>query len=168
MRRFPEALIRIFVSSIDETIEQLNSYLENGDIEKYTVKAHSLKSTSRLVKETYLSEQAAKLEEAGKQGDIEAIRRAHPFFIKEYEASKKRLDVFSHEVPKCTDSELRDAYLAIDEFAKSKDLTGVLAILRAIEQYDLSEYDAKILGDIRKAVDDMDFFATCDIIEKIL
>ena len=167
-RDVPEALMRIFVSSIDETVRDLDRYLEEEDIANYTIKVHGLKSSARLVNETYISEQALKLEEAGKHGDIEAIRRAHPFFIKEYQECKKRLDVFSNDSSLCSDSELRDAYLAISEFARSEDYSGVMAILRSLEQYDLMGDDEIIIQKIKDAMEDMDYYAACNIIEKIL
>ena len=164
----PEALIRIYLSSIDETADQLDAYLNAGDLDNYTIKVHGLKSSARLVREKHISEQASKLEEAGNQGDIEAIRRMHPFFIREYRESKDHLGSFRNSASLVTDSELRDAYLTISEFARSEDYSGVQAILRSLEQYDLKGTDSVIISQIKKAMDAMDYQTTCSIIEKIL
>ena len=88
--------------------------------------------------------------------------------VLEYQECKKRLDVFSNDSSLCSDSELRDAYLAISEFARSEDYSGVMAILRSLEQYDLMGDDEIIIQKIKDAMDDMDYYAACNIIEKIL
>ena len=43
-----------------------------------------------------------------------------------------------------------------------------MAILRSLEQYDLMGDDEIIIQKIKDAMEDMDYYAACNIIEKIL
>ena len=74
-------ILRSYYEDIDDTIAQLDSYLENGDTRSYSIRVHSLKSTSRTIGAEELGEKAKELEDAGKNGDIEFIRKNHDAFI---------------------------------------------------------------------------------------
>ncbi|MBQ7678735.1 MAG: response regulator [Butyrivibrio sp.] len=77
-----------FEMSIDTKAEQLESCLAQEDIETYTLNVHSLKSTSSAIGATALSERARALEMAGKEGNMEIIRRDTPALLESYRALK--------------------------------------------------------------------------------
>ena len=88
--KISDSLIKIYTSAIDETARQLDMFLATGDIKNYTIKVHGLKSTSRLVNEAEIAEMAERLEDAGKDGDMETIQKMHPELITAYLACKEK------------------------------------------------------------------------------
>ena len=79
-----QALIKIFVSTIDESAKKLDEFKEKSDIKNYTIKVHGLKSTARLIGEMSISKKAEALEKAGNAGDWDYIETHHKELIDEY------------------------------------------------------------------------------------
>ena len=63
--------------SAGEKAELLQRYFDTGDWNSYAIQIHALKSTSGTIGAVRLSEAAARLEQAAKQNDAEAVRREH-------------------------------------------------------------------------------------------
>ena len=83
MEDYIEAL-QIFPASIEAKSKEIQDYLDNKEYDKYTVKVHSLKTMSRMIGATGLSELARKLEFAGKDDDIDTIISDTPALMKKY------------------------------------------------------------------------------------
>lgn len=152
-----DALIRIFVSSVDETVEKLDRFQKEGDVKNYTVQVHSLKSTARLVKEETLSDMAEELEMAGKRGDMDWIREHHQDLIDQYRESEKRLTSKASPKKHMTETLLRDAYLTMMEAAYGEDLPGVRDVLESLKEYELTERDTEALQKMRDALEVKDY-----------
>lgn len=58
----------------EEHMGEIKGYLNDGDIEDFTIKIHALKSSARLIGADRLSDMALKLEEAGNNGDKDYIK----------------------------------------------------------------------------------------------
>lgn len=58
--------------------------LEEGDFKNYEILVHAVKSTSKMIGATHLSEAAFVLEKAAKDEDGETIRQGHESAMKEY------------------------------------------------------------------------------------
>ena len=80
--------LEIFCDSIDRKSTEIENYMQEGNIESYTVKVHSLKSLAKLVGAMELSEFAKKLEFAGKDGDIDTINNETGDLLKIYREYK--------------------------------------------------------------------------------
>ena len=76
--------ISVFADSITSKAEKIESAFNAEDIEGYTILVHSLKSSARTIGATELSDLAKKLENAGKNKDMEMIRRETPRLLSEY------------------------------------------------------------------------------------
>ncbi|WP_081674346.1 hybrid sensor histidine kinase/response regulator [Butyrivibrio sp. VCD2006] len=88
---FMEAL-EFFANVTERNAELIEKCVEEGDIELYTTKVHSLKSTSLSVGLKDFSARAKKLELAGKSNDIETIKRDTPDFLKSYRKIRDDLE----------------------------------------------------------------------------
>ena len=66
-----------YVKEMPERTDKLNSCLENSDWKNYAVYVHSLKSTSKMIGASELSEKALKLEEAANREDADFIKENH-------------------------------------------------------------------------------------------
>ena len=70
-----------FVNVSGEKIKDMERYYAAKDWENYVIHAHSLKSSARIVGDEGLSELAAGLEAAAKDGDADAIEKDHEKMI---------------------------------------------------------------------------------------
>ena len=70
--------VRVFYDSIDSDAETIKGLLETENWNDYTVRVHALKSTSLLIGAKELSDEARELEMAGKNEDIDYIRKNTP------------------------------------------------------------------------------------------
>ena len=81
--------VRFLLSSFRDNEEKTRNDLEKSFTEKdysnYTVFVHALKSTSKMVGANNLSEQAKKLEQAGKDGKKDYIEKNHKKLMKAYD-----------------------------------------------------------------------------------
>lgn len=80
--------LETFEVSVDAKAAQLEADLNNKDIENYAINVHSLKSTSRAIGATSLSEKAFGLEQAAKAKDEDTIMRDTPALLREYRELK--------------------------------------------------------------------------------
>ncbi|WP_051656534.1 response regulator [Butyrivibrio sp. AE3004] len=83
--------LRFFRDTIDEKADEIESLYFAENIEDYTIKVHALKSSSRLIGASGLSEKAKLLEEAGKNNDLEYIRNNTSDVLYEYRGLKELL-----------------------------------------------------------------------------
>lgn len=83
---FYEEMLGEFLSEGEERLAELWAFFEARDWKAYTICAHSVKSTSRMIGAKALSERARELELAGKAEDAAAIEGAHAAFLAEYAA----------------------------------------------------------------------------------
>lgn len=78
---FYKEMLWEFVSGSDDRIEKLEKSFSSGDISKYRIAAHSLKSSSKSIGADTLSELAAALEKAAKENDTVQIMSEHSRLI---------------------------------------------------------------------------------------
>lgn len=78
-------MLQMFCEQGGEKKAEIVSLYEAANWADYAVKVHALKSTSLTIGAERLSEQAKALEQAGKKGDADYIRRSHPSLIALYD-----------------------------------------------------------------------------------
>lgn len=74
-------LVKMYYNSIDSKANLLEELEEKEDIENYTINVHALKSSSKLIGSTVVSELAANLEALGKEKNIEAIHKENKLLL---------------------------------------------------------------------------------------
>ncbi len=142
--------IDIFIEHVGENIGELDSYFEADDIESYTVRAHALKSTSRIIGAMVLSSLAAAMEKAGEDKNIQFIHDIHPAFIGLYRRYEQLFleNMTETDKEELMEGEIDDAILAMKEYVAAEDfslLDGAIDYLK----------DHKIPSDMEKMLDDM-------------
>ena len=75
--------------SADERFESLKKFCEAQDCDHYGIVVHTLKSSSRTIGATELSQACAQLEKAANDGDIAMIKNRTPALLEFY---KKIID----------------------------------------------------------------------------
>ena len=79
-----KTVLQIFYDSIDTKAAELDSFYEGEDWTNYTIKIHALKSSTRLIGAEDAAVKAERLENAGKNTDVDYIRAHHGEFMEEY------------------------------------------------------------------------------------
>ena len=82
---FYHTLLAEYVQGKAEKIENLRKSLESCDWKNYAIYVHSLKSTSKMIGATLLSEMAARLEVAANAGDGDTILAGHDPMMDRYD-----------------------------------------------------------------------------------
>ncbi len=117
----------------------LRELFSKNDIVNYTIEAHALKSVAATIGRMELSETAKKHEMAGREGNIEFIKKDFDNMITQYEALLKELgERFSEE-------EAPDAELRIPGEGEVEDLAQKLR--DALDDFD-SDTMAEIVGEL--------------------
>ena len=83
--------LSVFSESIPSKADKIETAFSEGDIEGYTILVHSLKSSARTIGATELSDLAKKLEIAGRDGDVDTIRKETPGLLSDYRAFRDLL-----------------------------------------------------------------------------
>ena len=163
-----QALIKIFVSTIDESAKKLDEFLQSSDIKNYTIKVHGLKSTARLIGEMSISKKAEVLEKAGNAGDWDYILAHHKELISEYlsirdnyegkKAGKKSLD----------EANLKDALYSIIEMSNVADFTSTEMVLNTLDEYEIPADIADKIKNIRSLLEKLDYEAVAKAATEML
>lgn len=77
-------ILKTYSDSVDDKSRQLEECLEEERIEDYSLLAHSLKSMSESIGAKRLHDMAKALEKAGREGDLETLKKDTPLFLTEY------------------------------------------------------------------------------------
>lgn len=118
-------IIRFF-ETLEEKANEIESFYNSGDIKKYTIKVHALKSSARIIGAADLSEKARLLEAAGNENDIEYIKENTGELLKDYRALgniyvSDNKDDEKENLPEKAFDMLVDAYSGISEFSEAMD-----------------------------------------------
>lgn len=77
-------MLQIFHAQGEEKMQEIADLYEAANWKDYAIKVHALKSTSLTIGAEQLSEHAKALEQAGKSGDVEYIKKHHPSLLRLY------------------------------------------------------------------------------------
>lgn len=159
--------IRTFFDTLENRIREIRDSFDNGDIENYTIKVHSLKSTARIMGAKELSKLAEELEHAGDAHDEDKIRNKTPGLLELCSSFKVKLapieDVndieqsAASDKPAISSADLKNAYGAIAEFAPQMDYDAVEMVLSEIKEYKLPPEDEKKVKNLEKLLRNFDW-----------
>lgn len=159
-----KSVLKIFLDSIDNKAGEITGFYNAEDYENYTIKVHALKSSARLIGAMELSQKAEALEMAGKEGNIEYIRKHNDEAIDELLSYKDSLSaLFEDEDKKAmektggSDKEekesgskpaavdyneflIKSMYEALNEGIKQKNEGYISNLFKEMEDYDLGEH----------------------------
>ena len=77
-------VLEVYLDSAEKKAEEIENYWAAGDIKNTTIKVHALKSSSRSIGALKLEELAARLEQAGKDGDTDTLNKELGELISRY------------------------------------------------------------------------------------
>lgn len=112
-RELYRTLLNEYVLSSDERINSIKKFSESKDLEQYGIVVHALKSSSRMIGATELSEVCAKLEKASDNGEIETIQNRTSALLELYEkiiSALRSADVADTESQHKSDEEILEFF----------------------------------------------------------
>ena len=163
-----KALIKIFVSTIQETAKNLDSLLEAEDIKNYTIKVHGLKSTARLIGEMSISSKAEALEKAGNENDWDYIKSHHKELIREYLSLENSYKEVKETKKKLDAGELKDAIYSIIEMASVCDYTSTEMVLDSLDEYEMPENVESEMKHVRELLQKLDYEGVVGLAKNML
>ena len=163
-------LLKIFYESIDEKTEEIEKLYEEKNFKGYTIKVHALKSSAKIIGAVKFGEEAQKLEDAGKSGDIAYIHEHQAEFMKEYHSFREPLaQIFegNDEDKPEADADLMSAvYEEIKSAAEEMDSDRLDAIFEEIGEYRIPAAEEKLWKQIKSAADHFDYEAIQTLLKK--
>ncbi len=154
--------LKMFVETLEGNIDVIQKAFNERDLKFYTVKVHALKSSARIIGAMELSNQAKKLEDAGKAGDIDYILNNNNKLLDAYKSFQDRFSGLFYKEddknkPLLPPEELNEAINAIKELVPQMDYDAIEMVMEQIHEYKLEEKDAKAFADIEKALKTFDW-----------
>ena len=166
-----KTVLKIFYDSIDSKHSELEECYAAEDWENYTIKIHALKSSARLVGALQLGEDAQLLETAGKENDIDYIRKHHSSVMSDYQKLGEDLAVLyenegedDSDKPEADEALIKDMYEGLRMAADAMDCDMLEDILNEIDGYRIPEKEKDKFNRVRQMVDALDY----DAIQRIL
>ncbi len=167
----PEAyrdVLELFYNTLQAKADEIERYYDNEDWESYKIKVHALKSSARIIGANELSSNAASMEAAADQGNIDAIKENTEELLKQYRSYYDRLSVIFEEKsdnPPIDGAMLEEAYHSINEFANNMDYGLTEMVLQDISQYSLSPSDEEKINAIKQKLTNLDWNGIIELTE---
>ncbi len=154
------SVLEIFHRTAEEKADEVEKLCNDGDIENYTIKVHAMKSSARVIGAEELSEMARKLEEAGKQKDIEYISKNTGALLERFREMNGNLDPLDEKkenLPEIPEASLKEAYLTLSEIAGSMDYGLMDGWIKEMKGFALPPEDGKYLQRIEEGMNALDW-----------
>ena len=162
----------------DKQLNELSKLWEDKDYDHYTIKIHSLKSTTLNIGATTLSNLAKKLEENGKNKNYEYIDTYYSEFQERYAQLMDKIAIVLEHYKDTPDEEAitkeltwKEAEQYLIEIQKAIDnfnFTKVFDILAEVNQYESEKEISNLFTKISHLMDDLAVEEVSDIIKSYL
>ncbi len=160
-------ILKVYYKSIEKKSKRIKELEEQENWEDYTIEVHALKSSSRQIGATSLSEKAAALEKAGNARDAVFIHRRTDEMLEQYVAYLPVLEPFCSDKKKEEKKEegggrplpkdvriqaFADMRGAIDEL----DMDQMGEVIASMEAYTYPDRQKELFARLKEAVEDVD------------
>ncbi len=144
-------VLKEFTENSERKASEIEGFLEKGDLENYTIWVHALKSSSRLIGASKLSEDAKRLEELGGKAllrdeiALRGIKANTPQLIDDYRMiGQKIAEAFAEEEGETEkrpidQAELFEALKGLREYADAFDFDGADSVVEMLKGCELPE-----------------------------
>ncbi|MBR5360662.1 MAG: DegV family EDD domain-containing protein, partial [Lachnospiraceae bacterium] len=168
------SVLKIFYDSIPDKSSELDSYYRSEDLENYTIRIHALKSSARIIGANDLADRAQKLEDAGKEGDLNYIKEHHEDFMKDYHKYSDYLagyvgetdgssdDGSSKDRPVADEFLMQSVYEGLKEAASNMDCDTIEDIMAELDEYEIPQGEKDKYGRIKTAAAAYDYDGILD------
>ncbi|MCR5421905.1 MAG: response regulator [Lachnospiraceae bacterium] len=163
--------IQDFGRAAQDKPDEIEKFMIEENYDDYTILVHALKSSARLIGATGLSKEAEYLEMCGNSKNTEEIKIRTPILLRQYREYADRFKGFIEEEEKndreeISSEQLKEAYVAIREFAEGYDYDSAESIIKMLEEYSIPKTEKDKVQMLKKAVQNIDRDKILDITEK--
>ena len=161
-------ILREYARSISKKTQLIQKHLEEKNWKHYTIEAHALKSFSRQVGATELSDLAAQMEQAGNNNDIDFILAHHEEMLEKYQAYAPILEKYLESPTEAV--RLKDTYngAVVQEMLKSMeeaidnlDMDIMDEVVKQLDKMELPDNQTQCFLMMEEAVEGLDV-ETCE------
>ena len=163
--------LKIYADTVFANADEIEQYLNGGDLESATVKIHALKSTSRVIGAADLGDLAERLEMAGNDGDRKTVDDNIGELLTRYRTLGEELSPLlqtdkdeNDDRPEIGADELSDIYTAISEFMSVSDYDSAVELIGNLKEYRVPDSEKERCKALIRAADEVMY----EDIEKIL
>lgn len=159
--------LSVFAGSIEKKASEIEKYQKEENYGMYVLRVHSLKSMAAVIGADELSDDAAKLEDAGHHEDFELIGRETAKLVDDYRKyveylaplndKEKSREECSEELSEITEEQLMDAGRAIAEFVSCYDSESIMSTISALKAYRLPEGELERIKRLESALTQCDW-----------
>ena len=153
-------LLKLFASSLDEKIEELDRLCREENLKGYTIKIHAMKSSVRMIGAMELGEEAQLLEQAGGNGDWAFILSRHEAYLQKLRALRDRLsDAFPAEDvrPDADEEMMEDALEELRCAAEDRDGDRLMDVFTEMNDYRIPGSRTKLWEALSEASENGDY-----------
>ena len=169
------SILKAYYDQMDSTAKELEDLYHQNDIERYTIKVHALKSSSRLIGAMDLGEKAQELENAGKSQNIEYIDNNHRKFISEYLSLKDILKPAAvddkaleseDDKPVADESRMNKVFCDLKAAAEDMDTIRIDEIFDEMNSYRVPEKYAELYNKVKAVADEFDYSGITELLQE--
>nr|MCR5154577.1 response regulator [Lachnospiraceae bacterium] len=157
-----KSVVKEYYNSGWEILSEIQKAYEEGDIEHYAIKVHTLKSTSYQIGAHPMGDISKQLEMAAKEKDLEAVRKLHPVLLKEFEKLFSGLSKYftesvdKTELKEATDDELKEIFERLKKACDELEMDEMEACAELLKEYSYPENKKNIIERLLTAIEHVD------------
>ncbi|MBR6328795.1 MAG: response regulator [Lachnospiraceae bacterium] len=166
------ALLKLFYGSAKDKAGELDGFYRDENINDYTIKVHALKSSAKVIGAADLGEEAQRLEDAGKAGDMDYIHSHHRNFLDNLLELAGKLEVLfpveaeSEEKPEADESLMRSVFRELMSAAVDMDCDRIEDTLSEIEAYSIPKKYRELYEKLVDAAQQYDYDGMKKLLEE--
>lgn len=158
-------------SVIEHKADSIERYAVEEQIEAYTIEVHALKSSSKMIGASELSDMAARLEHCGHEKNLEAIKADTAVLLRKYRSYLSILAPFEKkkeaaEEKEVTPAELLEQLNLLYESLEDFDMEAAANAVKQLNGWHLGSQAAKLRERLGHAVEVMEYDDACGIVEE--
>lgn len=168
-----QKILKEYYRLIPTKAASIQNHFDKADWANYTIEVHALKSSSKQIGAMQLSDMAAALEKAGKEGDIDYIKANSAAALEKYRSYETVLAPYCKEQqeeqgqkPPCDSKTLKDAFKEIRHAATELDMGMLEAACKKIAGYSYPPNQAELLERLTAACGELDMDACAEIVDE--
>ena len=166
-------MLKIYANTVSENLDNIKKLWADKDIPALAIKVHAIKSSTRSIGGTELGEVAQRLETAGDNNDMDTLNKYMDGFIKAIEKLGEKLaglrdnqEQDDSSLPPISQEKLERCYNAIRKCLDTFDTDNIEEMIRNINKHSVPEGEKERCKALTKALDDFDFEAMMEILDK--
>ncbi len=166
-------ILKEYYHLIPSKAASIQRHFDAAEWESYTIEVHALKSSSKQIGAIQLSDMAASLEKAGKEGDITYIKDHHAPALEKYKAYERILAPYCSE--KDADKEqkkeydtkvLREAFEQVRRASLDLDMDLLEEACKTLSGYRYPADQQELLTRLLTACDEIDMDLCANIVDE--